>query len=93
MAAAIAGVHLEGPFLSPRWPGAHDPRHLRAPDPALADRLLDAGDVALMTLAPELPGALDLVAGLTARGVVVSAGTPTPTPPPPTRPTTPAPAR
>ena len=74
VAAAIAGVHLEGPFLSPRWPGAHDPRHLRAPDPALADRLLAAGDVALMTLAPELPGALDLVAGLAARGVVVSCG-------------------
>ena len=33
VAAAIAGVHVEGPFLSPRWPGAHDPRHLRAPDP------------------------------------------------------------
>jgi N-acetylglucosamine-6-phosphate deacetylase len=70
----ILGAHLEGPFLSPRWPGAHDPAHLRAPDPALAARLADAGPVALMTLAPELPGALDLVDELTARGIVVSCG-------------------
>ena len=74
VAAAIAGVHLEGPFLSPRWPGAHDPRHLRAPDPRWPTGCSTRGDVALMTLAPELPGALALVAGLTARGVVVSCG-------------------
>jgi N-acetylglucosamine-6-phosphate deacetylase len=73
-AARIAGAHLEGPFLSPRWPGAHDPRHLRAPDPALAARLLAAGDVALVTLAPELPGAGELVAALARRGVAVSCG-------------------
>lgn len=72
--ARIAGAHLEGPFLSPRWPGAHDPRHLRAPDLALAERLLAAGDVALVTLAPELPGARELVAALAGRGVVVSCG-------------------
>src|SRR5919199_1176126 len=70
----ILGAHLEGPFLSPRWPGAHDPAHLRAPDPALAARLADAGPVALMTLAPELPGALALIDELTARGIVVSCG-------------------
>jgi N-acetylglucosamine-6-phosphate deacetylase len=70
----ILGAHLEGPFLSPRWPGAHDPAHLRAPDPALAARLAAAGPVALMTLAPELPGALELVEALTARGIVVSCG-------------------
>jgi N-acetylglucosamine-6-phosphate deacetylase len=72
--ARILGVHLEGPFLSPQWPGAHDPRHLRAPDLALAERLLAAGDVALVTLAPELDGGLDLVRALAARGVVVSCG-------------------
>jgi N-acetylglucosamine-6-phosphate deacetylase len=72
--ARIAGAHLEGPFLSPRWPGAHDPRHLREPDLALAERLLAAGDVALVTLAPELPGAVELIGALVRRGVVVSCG-------------------
>ena len=52
----ILGVHLEGPFLSPRWPGAHDPRHLQAPSPALIERLERAGAIALVTLAPELAG-------------------------------------
>ena len=68
------GVHLEGPFISERWVGAHDPAHLQAPDAALADRLCDAGPVTMVTLAPELPGALELVERLTARGVVVSCG-------------------
>jgi N-acetylglucosamine-6-phosphate deacetylase len=68
------GVHLEGPFLSPSWPGAHDPERLLAPDPALAARLCDLGPVTTMTLAPELPGGLALVGALVARGVVVSCG-------------------
>ena len=72
--ARIAGVHLEGPFISPRWPGAHDPAHLREPDAALADRLCDAAPVTMVTLAPELDGGLELVARLVARGVVVSVG-------------------
>jgi N-acetylglucosamine-6-phosphate deacetylase len=70
----VVGVHLEGPFLSPEWPGAHVPEHLRAPDLALAERLLDMGPVTAMTLAPELPGALELVDRLVERGVVVSCG-------------------
>ena len=70
----VLGVHLEGPFLSPEWPGAHDPEHLRDPDRALTERLLDAGPVTTMTLAPELPGALELIDALVARGVVVSCG-------------------
>ena len=70
----VLGVHLEGPFLSPLWPGAHDPAHLRTPDPALADRLISAGPVRMMTLAPELPGGLDLVERLARTGVVVSCG-------------------
>src|SRR3954454_11823816 len=70
----VLGVHLEGPFLSPRWPGAHDPCHLQAPDQALADRLAGAGPVALVTLAPELEGALPLTRALVARGIVVSCG-------------------
>ncbi len=70
----ILGVHLEGPFLSPARLGTHGLRARRDPDPALLDRLLDAGPVKLMTLAPELPGSLDLVGLLQARGVTVSLG-------------------
>lgn len=70
----ILGVHLEGPFLSPARLGTHRLAARRDPDPALLGRLLDAGRVRLVTLAPELPGALDLVDLLHARGVVVSLG-------------------
>ncbi|HEX7084266.1 MAG TPA: N-acetylglucosamine-6-phosphate deacetylase [Gaiellaceae bacterium] len=70
----LLGIHLEGPFLSPHRAGAHPPQHLRAPDRALAERLLDAGPVGYVTLAPELPGALELVDLLRRRGVVVSFG-------------------
>jgi N-acetylglucosamine-6-phosphate deacetylase len=70
----VTGVHLEGPFLSASWPGAHDPEKLRAPDPALAERLISSGPVRTMTLAPELPGGLDLVERLARAGLVVSCG-------------------
>ncbi len=70
----ILGAHLEGPFLSPDHPGAHPLRHLRSPDVAPLDRLLAAGVVTQMTLAPELPGADALVERLRERGVAVSAG-------------------
>jgi N-acetylglucosamine-6-phosphate deacetylase len=72
--AAIAGVHLEGPFLSPERPGTHPVEELRLPDPALLERLLAAGPVRMVTLAPELPGALELVDLCVRRGVVVSLG-------------------
>jgi N-acetylglucosamine-6-phosphate deacetylase len=73
-AARIVGVHLEGPFLSEKWPGAHDPAYLLDPDPALAERLCDAGPVTMVTLAPELDGGLELVERLAQRGVKVSVG-------------------
>jgi N-acetylmuramic acid 6-phosphate etherase/N-acetylglucosamine-6-phosphate deacetylase len=72
--ARIVGVHLEGPFLSPERPGVHPPEHLRAPDPALLERLLDAGPVRTVTLASELPGALELIELCVARGVAVWLG-------------------
>jgi N-acetylglucosamine-6-phosphate deacetylase len=72
--ARVLGVHLEGPFLSREWPGAHDPSNLRDPDPELAERLCEAGPVATMTLAPELAGALELVELLVGRGITVSVG-------------------
>ena len=70
----VLGAHLEGPFLSPKRAGAHDPRHVRAPDVELLRRLLDAGRVSHVTLAPELHGAFELVGELLARGVTVAAG-------------------
>lgn len=70
----ILGVHLEGPFIAPARLGAHPPEHRRDPDRALLDRLLDAGPVRLMTLAPELVGADELIDRLRGRGVTVSAG-------------------
>ena len=70
----LVGVHLEGPFLSPKWPGAHDPADLLSPDIGRAQELLDQGPVTMVTLAPELPGGLDLVEHLVAGDVVVSCG-------------------
>ncbi|SEL00286.1 N-acetylglucosamine 6-phosphate deacetylase [Blastococcus sp. DSM 46786] len=72
----VLGAHLEGPFLSPERCGAHEPEHLVAPAPAVVDRLLAAarGTLRLVTVAPELPGALDAVARLTAAGVTVAVG-------------------
>jgi len=70
------GIHLEGPFLSHLKRGVQPPEYLLAPDIAVFDRLFDAaeGHIRLMTLAPELPGAAELAAHATARGVRVSLG-------------------
>jgi N-acetylglucosamine-6-phosphate deacetylase len=70
----IVGAHVEGPFLSPERLGTHPREHRRDPDLDLLDRLLDAGPVTEMTLAPELPGAGAAIRRLLERGVVVSAG-------------------
>jgi N-acetylglucosamine-6-phosphate deacetylase len=68
------GLHVEGPFLNPKKKGAHNPAHLRLPNlDAVADWSPESG-VRLVTLAPELPGALDVVEALAGRGVIVSAG-------------------
>lgn len=66
------GLHVEGPFISPVRHGAHEPALLRAPHPGVT--WSRDGGVAMVTLAPELPGALDLVRTLVDAGVVVSAG-------------------
>lgn len=70
----IIGAHLEGPFLSRERAGAHDRAALRDPDLARLERLLDAGPVSQVTLAPELPGAAELIDALRARGITVSCG-------------------
>lgn len=72
--ARVLGAHLEGPFLSAARLGAHPAAAHRDPDPGLLDRLLAAGPIRLLTLAPELPGAHDLIRTLLARGVTVSFG-------------------
>jgi N-acetylglucosamine-6-phosphate deacetylase len=72
----LLGAHLEGPFLSREQPGAMDPRTFLDPDLEQLELLLAAGGghVRLMTLAPELPGALDLVKQLVRAGIVASIG-------------------
>jgi N-acetylglucosamine-6-phosphate deacetylase len=75
-AAKPIGLHLEGPFLSHAKRGVHPPDLLLAPDIAVFDRMFEAaeGHLRLITLAPELPGATELAAHATARGVRVSVG-------------------
>jgi N-acetylglucosamine-6-phosphate deacetylase len=70
------GIHLEGPFLSHAKRGVQPQEHLLTPNISTFDRLVDAahGHVRLMTLAPELPGAVELTAHATSRGVRVSLG-------------------
>jgi N-acetylglucosamine-6-phosphate deacetylase len=70
----ILGAHVEGPFLAAARMGTHLLEGRRDPDLDLLERILDAGDVRLFTLAPELPGALELIDALSARGVSVSCG-------------------
>lgn len=72
--AAALGFHLEGPFLNPLKRGAHNPGYLRTPAVALVRDWSPPAGVRLVTLAPELPGALEVVRALRDQGVVVSAG-------------------
>lgn len=75
-AGELRGIHLEGPWLSPVRRGAHDPAALRDPSPAEIDALLAAGRgaIRMVTIAPELPGALAAVERFAAAGVVVAVG-------------------
>jgi N-acetylglucosamine-6-phosphate deacetylase len=73
---AIAGIHLEGPWLSAVHCGAHDRTQLRDPSPAEIDALLAAGDgtIRMVTLAPERPGSDDAITRFVDAGVVVALG-------------------
>jgi N-acetylglucosamine-6-phosphate deacetylase len=75
-AGVLAGIHLEGPFLSVARCGAQDPTALVDPDPALVDALLTAaqGGLVQMTFAPERPGAAGLVDQLAAGGAIPAVG-------------------
>jgi N-acetylglucosamine-6-phosphate deacetylase len=70
----IAGVHFEGPYLSRARCGAQNPEYLRDPSPAELTTLVELGGVRMVTLAPELPGALDAVKYLVSNGVVAALG-------------------
>jgi N-acetylglucosamine-6-phosphate deacetylase len=73
--ARLAGIHLEGPWFSPKRRGAHDPNQLRNPSESEMTALLEFGGVIRrVTLAPELPGALEAIRALTQAGIAVSAG-------------------
>ena len=72
----IAGTHLEGPWIAQGRCGAHDPAALREPETAELQRLLDTGDgtIAMVTIAPELDGAMAAIALMTGAGVVAAVG-------------------
>jgi N-acetylglucosamine-6-phosphate deacetylase len=74
--AEILGIHLEGPFISPAQRGVHPPECLEKPSPQLLDKFLQAADgfARMITIAPELPGGLGLVAHASAAGLVVGMG-------------------
>jgi len=77
----LAGIHLEGPFLSNARRGAHDPDLLANPDPGLVELLADAaaeagaeGAIVQWTLAPELPGTIETLKALAERGILPALG-------------------
>jgi N-acetylglucosamine-6-phosphate deacetylase len=72
----IAGIHLEGPFLSAARCGAQDPRHMIAPDVAAFAALhaAAAGQLRVITIAPELPGATSLIEAAVRAGVIAAVG-------------------
>lgn len=74
--AEILGIHLEGPFISPARRGVHPAGAIAKPSVALLDRYLEAaaGTAKILTLAPEIPGALELVERGYATGLVVALG-------------------
>lgn len=72
----LAGIHFEGPFISPCRKGAHSETLLRHPDPAEVRKLVDAarGTARIVTLATELPGGVESVRLLTEHGVIAAIG-------------------
>jgi N-acetylglucosamine-6-phosphate deacetylase len=75
-AGVLAGIHLEGPWLSTKRCGAHQPSLMRDPDPAEVDRVLEAGQgaIRMVTLAPERDGALAAIERIVEAGVVAAVG-------------------
>lgn len=77
LGARVAGIHLEGPFFHPDKKGAQAPEHLRLPDVALVKRLQAAaeGRVRILSFAPELPGAMEMIDALRGQLVLSAAHT------------------
>ena len=71
--ARVLGAHIEGPFINPSFRGAHELECIVEPKPASVE-VIALARPRLVTLAPELPGALDAIARLVRGGIVVSAG-------------------
>ncbi len=76
LSAEILGIHFEGPFISPARRGVHPAKWIAAPSLELLAQLLGEarGTAQILTLAPELPGALELIAAARQAGLVVSLG-------------------
>jgi len=74
--ARLLGVHLEGPFISHKWPGAQNPAYIVPPQKQWVEQWVAdyPGLIRQLTLAPETEGALELIAWLRGRGIVVAAG-------------------
>ena len=71
----LHGLHLEGPYFSKEQAGAQDPRYIKNPDPAEYQRIVEASsDIKRWTIAPELPGALEMGRYLPERGILCSIG-------------------
>lgn len=74
--AKLAGVHLEGPFISPKWPGAQNPAHIVPPNKAWVEEWESKypGLIKQVTFAPEQEGAHELIAFLRSKAIVAAAG-------------------
>ncbi len=74
--AQVLGINVEGPFLNPSFKGAQPEEGITGPDMAILHRILEAGggNVRVMTIAPEMPGAMDIVKKLASQGVLTSVG-------------------
>ena len=72
----VLGIHTEGPFISEHKPGAHVVAQLKAADLSLIDEVLSAGDdfISMVTVAPEIPGGLELIKYLTKKNIISSIG-------------------
>jgi N-acetylglucosamine-6-phosphate deacetylase len=74
--AQVLGVNIEGPFLNAAFKGAQPEQGIVSPNPAILHRILEVGGghVRVMTIAPEMPGAVDIVKALASQGVLASVG-------------------
>jgi N-acetylglucosamine-6-phosphate deacetylase len=72
----LRGIHLEGPWISHRYCGAHNPETLRSPASHEVERILAVGEgrIAMVTIAPELPGAIEAIGVIVESGAIAAIG-------------------